>query len=134
MEDYLENCAHVKVDMEVLESLLKPENLEVSLRYVQKYSSRCGSNFSSSSTHQRSRTTLWQVEDDGWRVKEKMVHGKRVGKTSGMILSIKEQWQNPAVPRKDPKNAVAAAKLVVSQRRRRPLGLDGRQAKARHCL
>ena len=23
-----------------------------------------------------------------------MVHGKRVGKTSGMILRIKEQWQN----------------------------------------
>ena len=23
----------------------------------------------------------------------KMVHAKRVGKTSGMILSIKEQWQ-----------------------------------------
>ena len=25
MEDNLENCAHVKVDIEVLESLLKPE-------------------------------------------------------------------------------------------------------------
>ena len=40
-----------------------------------------------------------------------------------MILSIKEQGKSPAGPRKDPKNAVAAAKLVVSQRRRRQLVL-----------
>ena len=102
MEDYLENCAHVKVDIKVLEILLKPENLEVSPRYVLKYSTRTPAIFSSSSTHQRSRTTSWQVEDDGWRVKEKMVHGKRVGKTSGMILSIKEQWQRPRRVSKGP--------------------------------
>ena len=36
--------------------------------------------------------------------------------------------------RKDSKNAVTTTKLVVSQRRRRPLGFDGRQAKAKHCL
>ena len=30
MEDYLENCAQVKVDIDVTESLLEPENLEVS--------------------------------------------------------------------------------------------------------
>ena len=43
VEDKLENCAHVKVDIGVLESLLKPENLEVSQRYVLKYSTRRGS-------------------------------------------------------------------------------------------
>ena len=32
VEDYLENCAHVIVDIEVVESLLRPENLEVSLK------------------------------------------------------------------------------------------------------
>ena len=31
----------------------------------------------------------------GWSVRGKMVHGKRVGKTSGMTLSMKEQWQEP---------------------------------------
>ena len=36
VEDYLDNCAHVKVDIEVLESLPKQENLEVSLRYILK--------------------------------------------------------------------------------------------------
>ena len=53
-EDYLENCAQVQVDIEVLESMLRPENLEVSLRYVLKHSTRRGS----SSIHQRSRTTF----------------------------------------------------------------------------
>ena len=43
---------------------------------------------------------------------------------SGMTLSIKEQWQKP---RRAPKNAFTAAMLVVRQRRRRPLGIDGRQ-------
>ena len=70
VDDYLDNCAHVKVDIEVLESLLKPENQEVSLRYFLKCSTR-KTIFSGSSTHQRSRTTSWQAEDDGWKVKEK---------------------------------------------------------------
>ena len=37
VKDYLESCAQVTVDIEVVESLLRPENLEVSLRYVLKY-------------------------------------------------------------------------------------------------
>ena len=37
VEDYLEHCVHVKVDLDVLESLMEPENLEVSLRCVLKY-------------------------------------------------------------------------------------------------
>ena len=36
VEDNLEHCAHVKGDLDVLESLMEPENLEVS-RYVLKY-------------------------------------------------------------------------------------------------
>ena len=36
VEDYLEHCAHVKGDLDVLESLMEPENLEVS-RCVLKY-------------------------------------------------------------------------------------------------
>ena len=51
------------------------------------------------------------------------MHCKRVGKTSGTMLSIKEQWQKKknAVLRRVPENAVATAKLAVSQRRRRPM-------------
>ena len=82
----------MKVDTEVLERLLKPENLEVSLRYVQKYSTRRGSNVfqfydtSEKPNHFVASGRRW-LESQG-----KMVHGKRVGKTSGTILSIKEQW------------------------------------------
>ena len=43
VEDYLEHCAQVKVDIEEVERLLRPENLEVSLRYVLKHSTRRGS-------------------------------------------------------------------------------------------
>ena len=43
-EDYLENCACVKVDIEVLERLMKPENREIPPRYTLKYSTRGGSN------------------------------------------------------------------------------------------
>ena len=44
MEDHLGSCAQVKVDFEVVESLLRPENLKVSPRYVLKHSARRGSN------------------------------------------------------------------------------------------
>ena len=44
VEDYLESCAQVIVDIEVVERLLRPENLEVSLRYVLKHATRRGSN------------------------------------------------------------------------------------------
>ena len=43
-EDYLENCANVKVGVEVLESLMEPENLEIFLWYILKNSTRGGSN------------------------------------------------------------------------------------------
>ena len=90
VEDYPENCAHVKLDIEALESLLKPENLDGSPRYVLKYSTRRGSNISQlfdtseKPNHFVASRRRW-LESQG-----KMVHSKRVGKTSGMILSTKE--------------------------------------------
>ena len=39
-EDYLESCAQVIVDIEVVETLLTPGNLEVSLRYVLKHAEK----------------------------------------------------------------------------------------------
>ena len=44
VEDYLECCAQVIVDIEVVEGLLRPENLEVSLRYVLKHATGRGGN------------------------------------------------------------------------------------------
>ena len=44
VEDYLESCAQVVVEIEVVERLLRPENLEVSLRYVLKHATCRSSN------------------------------------------------------------------------------------------
>ena len=44
VEDYLANCAQVIVDIELVESLLRPEDLEVSLRYVLMHATYRGSN------------------------------------------------------------------------------------------
>ena len=44
VEDYLEKCAQVIVKIDLVESLLRPENLEVSLRYVLKHATYVGSN------------------------------------------------------------------------------------------
>ena len=43
-EDYLERCAQVVVTIDLVESLQRPENLEVSLRYVLKHATHGGSN------------------------------------------------------------------------------------------
>ena len=44
VEDYLEGCAQVVVDVEVVERLLRLENLEDSMRYVLRHATRRGSN------------------------------------------------------------------------------------------
>ena len=44
VKDYLEKCVSTKVDIEALERLMEPENEQISLRYILKYSKRGGSN------------------------------------------------------------------------------------------
>ena len=89
-EDYLQNCASMKVDVEGLERLIKPENRVISLRYILKYSTRGGNNIfqlfdtSEKEDHFVANRKRW-LESQG-----KTVHNKRVGKTSGMKLRIKE--------------------------------------------
>ena len=43
VEDYPETCADVKVDVEAVDRLIEPEEVEVCLRYTLKYSTRRGS-------------------------------------------------------------------------------------------
>ena len=42
VENYLDNCVHMKMDVEVLERLMEPENQEVSPRFILQYSTREG--------------------------------------------------------------------------------------------
>ena len=97
-ETYLENCVHTTVDIEAMERLMEPENEEVfSLRHILKYSTGGGSNNFPAISHSREkRTILWQAERDGWRVREGRQPCKKVGKMSGMILSIKEYLRKPS--------------------------------------
>ena len=69
------------------------------------------------STHQKSPTTLWQAEGDGWKAREETVHGRRMGKTSGMTLSIKEPLpqQSSSSAREDEEDHW----VVMEDRRRR---------------
>ena len=128
VEDQLESCAQVILDIEVVDSLLWPENLEVNLRYVLKHATRRGGN-------------IFQLFDtseklEPLRGKQKTMVGKSQGRDGARQENGQNEWQgtSPAVPRQNLANARASAKLVVSWRRRRPLGLDGRQAKAKGCL
>ena len=95
VEDNLESCAHVKVDIEVVERLPRPANLEVSLRYVLKHATGRGSNIFQLFDTPKKAEPLWQAEDACWKVREETVHGKRMGKTSGMTLSVKEPGRKP---------------------------------------
>ena len=93
VEDYLEKYAQVIVKIDLLESFLRPENLEVSLRYVLMHASYGAVISSSSSTQQKSRITLLQTEDDGWKGRRETMRGRRVGETSRTTLGIKEPRQ-----------------------------------------
>ena len=53
VEDYSESCAQIIVDIEVVERLLRPESLEVSLRYVLEHATGEAAKSSSSSTSER---------------------------------------------------------------------------------
>ena len=110
--------AHVKVDIEVLESLLKPENLEVSPRFLLKYSTRRGSN-------------IFQLFDTSEKPNHFVARRRWLESGPNEWHDIEYRGAMAKAPCSETtqKNSVAAAKLVVSQRRRRPLGLDGRQAK-----
>ena len=89
-EDYLENCANMKVDNEAFERPTEPENREISPWCVLEYSTRGGSNIfqlidtSERQDHFVANRKRW-LESQG-----KTLHSKRVGKTSCMILSITE--------------------------------------------
>ena len=128
-------CAQAKVDIEVVESFLRPENLEVSPRYVLKHAlNEKRQQYFPALRYIRKAEPLCGMQKTmvGKPGKRRCTAGEWA--EQGMTLSIKGQGKSPAVPRQNPTNAPASAKLVISKRRRRPLGLDGRQAKAKGCL
>ena len=70
LEDYLERCADVEVDVEALERLMEPE-VEVCLRYILKYSTRRGSNLFQLLDTKEKKDISCQAEGVGWGIKER---------------------------------------------------------------
>ena len=114
VEDYLESCTQVIVDSDVVERLLRPENLEVFLKYVLKHATGRGSNiFQLFDTAEKPNHLV--ASRRRWKAIEETVHGRRMDKTSGMTLSIKEARQ------KLRRASTAPCRLpFLSKARRRP--------------
>ena len=79
--NYLENCVHTKVDIEALERLMEPENEEVSLRYILKYSTREGSN-------------IFQLFDSAERRDHFVASRRRWLEGRGRQAAQQESWHN----------------------------------------
>ena len=97
VEDCLESCAHVIVDIEVVERLLRPENLEVSLRYVLKQATKRGSNILQLFRYVREAEPL--------RGKQKTVvgkSGKRRCVAGGWAKRVVRPWVSGAKARAPP--------------------------------
>ena len=135
VEDYLEKCAQVIVKIDLVESLLRPENLEVSSRYVLKHANYWGSNiFQLFGTAEKAESPC---------CKQKTMVGKsgkrrcEAGKWEKRVVRLwvsRSQGKSSAVPQQHSTDFSASAKLVVGQRRRRSLGTEGRKAKAKECF
>ena len=62
------------------------------------------------------------------------MRGRRMGETNGTTLGIKGPGKSSTVLQQHSTDSSASAKLVVGKRRRRPLGSEGRKAKAKDCF
>ena len=111
VEDYLENCAHVKVVIEVLERLMEPESKEISPKYILKDSTGRGGNIfqlfdtSEKQDHFVASRRRW-LESQG-------KNGARQGSGQNEWHDIhisRKNGKSPSVLREDFENAVAAAK------------------------
>ena len=75
-------CVNTKVDVKALERLMEPENEEVSLRYILKYSARGGCN-------------IFQLFDTAEKKKDHFVASrKRCLESQGKKATKQESWHN----------------------------------------
>ena len=81
VEGYLERCALIEVDVEALERLMEPEEVEVCLRYILEYSTRRGSNISSSLTQKEKKDPF-------------VASRRRWLEHQGERVALQESWQN----------------------------------------
>ena len=77
VEDYLEHCANTKADIKALERAMEPENQEISLRYILKFSTRGGS-------------TIFQLFDTSERQDHFVANRKRWLESEGKNVAQQE--------------------------------------------
>ena len=131
VEDNLEKCADIKVDIEELERLMEPEDEEVCQRYILKYSTRGGSNiFKLFDTSEKKDHLVGSLEHQGERV------------------AVQERWHNewhdieyhgavakaPPCPDRTLETPLPQRSSSSDREEGGSLGIDGRQAKAKRCL
>ena len=108
---------------EALQRLVEPEKQEISLRYILKYSTRgCSNIFQLVDTSER-QDHFVANRKTGWRVRERTLHSKRVGKTSGMKLSIREQRRKPRRAPRGPRKRRCRSKVRIHPGRKKASGL-----------
>ena len=81
VEDYLETCADIKLDIGALERLIEPEDEEVCLRYILKYSTRGGSN-------------IFNLVDTSEKKDHLVANRRRWLEHQGERVAMQERWQN----------------------------------------
>ena len=81
VEDFLERCGDIKVDVEALERTMEPEDEEVCLRYILKYSTRRGSN-------------VFQLFDTKEKKDHFVASRMRWLEHQGERVALQESWQN----------------------------------------
>ena len=129
----MEKCAHVIVNIDLVESLPKPENLEVSLRYVLKHANYGDSNIfhlfdtTEKQNHLVARRRRWNL-----------------GREDARQESRRNEWYDLGYHRSQGKSSAVLQPalyrlLCLSKARRRPekrrlLGTEGRIAKAKDCF
>ena len=135
VEDYLEKRARVIVKTDLVESLLMPENFEVSLRYVLKHKNYASSNIfqffdtTEKPNHLVASRRRWlesQASDDA---------RQESGRNEWYDFGNQEgRAKVPPCPQQHSTDSSAPAKLVVGQRRRKSMDIVGKKAKAKDCF
>ena len=126
MEDYLDKCINIEVEIATLELFMEPEDAEVCLTDILK--------------HAKEKVVVFcQREEGPFCGKQEALVGvprregsraRKLAKRVGRHQVTRNSGKSTSLPREVFENAVAAAKLVFNQGGRKSVDFCGRQAQA----
>ena len=137
VEDYLESCAQIIVDIEVVERLLRPENLEVSLKYVLKHATGRGSNIFQLSDTSEKKPNHFVASRKRW-LESQGRNGAREERGQNEWHDIEFQGATAKAPPCPDRTLQAPLPQQSSSSAREEEGrlvlMEGRQTMARYCF